>query len=331
MKIAFFEIKGWEKKFLKNNLKGYSLEFFSQPLSMKNVKKAKDFSVVSVFIYSKINKNILKKLPKLKLITTRSTGFDHINLKECRKRKIIVCNVPYYGENTVAEHTFGLILSLSRHIHKSYVRTLRGNFSIEGLTGFDLKGKTMGIVGGGHIGLHVARMARGFGMNVLVYDIKKQNFLAEVIGFKYMPLDGLLKESDIISLHVPYNKHTHHLINKKNIKKIKKGAILINTARGGVVDTNALLYALENKILAGAGLDVIEGEELIKEEHQLLHKTKNPEKWRTMVRNHRIFRMDNVVFTPHNAFNSKEALERILGTTSQNILAFLSKHPQNTV
>lgn len=331
MEIAFFEVKGWEKKHLRKSLEGHSLEFYSKPLNLNNVNKVKDVKIISVFIYSKINKKILSRLPKLKLITTRSTGFDHIDLKECKKRKILVCNVPYYGENTVAEHTFALILSLSRHVHKSYVRTLRDDFSIEGLTGFDLKGKTMGIVGGGHIGMHVARMARGFGMNVLVYDIHKQGFLAEVIGFKYAPLDELLKNSDIISLHVPYNKHTHHIINKDNIKKIKKGAILINTARGGVVDTNALLYALEKGILAGAGLDVIEGEELIKEEHQLLHRTRNPEKWRTMVRNHRIFKMENVVFTPHNAFNSREALERILETTARNIIAFLSKNTQNTV
>lgn len=331
MRVAFFEIKGWEKRYLRKRLKGHSIKFYSEPLSLGNAKDIKNFDIVSVFIYSKINKKILRKFPKLKLITTRSTGFDHINLKECKKRKVTVCNVPFYGENTVAEHTFGLILSLSRHIHKSYVRTLRDDFSIEGLTGFDLKGKTIGIIGGGHIGMHVARMARGFGMNVLVYDIVQHNFLAEVLGFSYVSLDELLKKSDIISLHVPYNKHTHHLINKKNIKKIKKGAILINTARGGVVDTNALLYALEKKILAGAGLDVIEGEELIKEEHQLLHETTNPEKWKTIVRNHRIFQIDNVVFTPHNAFNSQEALERILETTAQNIIAFSLGNPQNTV
>jgi len=331
MEVAFFELKNWEKAYLKKKLKNYSLKFFEEALSNDNVSKAKNSDIISVFIYSKINKDILKKLSKLKIITTRSTGFDHIDLKECKKRKIIICNVPYYGENTVAEHTFALILSSSRNIHKSYVRTLRDDFSIEGLTGFDLKGKTIGIIGGGHIGLHVAKMARGFGMNVLVYDINKQNFLAEVIGFSYVNLDELLKKSDIISLHVPYNKHTHHLINKNNIKKIKKGAILINTSRGGVVDTSALLYALEKKILGGAGLDVIEGEELIKEEHELLHETGNPEKWKTIVRDHKIFHMDNVVFTPHNAFNSKEALIRILDTTIENIGFYSNKNPVNVV
>jgi len=330
-KIAFFEVKPWEKNYLKKKLKGHSLRFFEEPIDKENIKKIKDSEIISVFIYSKINKDILKKLPKLKLITTRSTGFDHINLKECKKKGIFVCNVPYYGENTVAEHTFGLILALSRHIHKSYVRTLRNDFSIEGLTGFDLKGKTIGIIGAGHIGLHVARIARAFGMHVRAFDIHKDDFLAEVINFKYIDLDKLLKKADIVTLHVPYNKFTHHLIDKKNIKKMKKGAILINTARGGVVDTDALLEALKSKKLAGAGLDVVEGEELIKEEHELLHKSKNPEKWRTIVRNHKLFELDNVVFTPHNAFNSKEALIRILDTTIENMKAYFAKNVVNVV
>jgi len=206
MKIAFFEVKNWEKKYLKNKLKEYSLTFYDEPLDVKNTGKAKSFDIVSVFIYSKITKEVLKKLPRLKLIATRSTGFDHIDLKECKKRQITVSNVPFYGENTVAEHTFALILSLSRNIHKAYVRNLRGDHSIEGLKGFDLKGKTLGVVGAGHIGLHVIRIAKGFGMEVLAYDVKRDNFLAEVLDFKYVSLEELLKKSDIITLHVPYNK-----------------------------------------------------------------------------------------------------------------------------
>jgi len=330
-KIAFFEIKPWEKAYLKKKLKQHNLKFFEGPISMENISTVKDCDIISVFIYSKIDAVILKKLKKLRLIATRSTGFDHINLKECKKMKITVCNVPYYGENTVAEHTFALILSLSRNIHKSYVRALKDDFSVEGLTGFDLKGKIIGIIGGGHIGLHVARMARAFGMHVRVYDVNKQNFLAEVINFKYMPFEELLKTSDIITVHVPYNKHTHHLINKSNIKKIKKGAILINTARGAIVETDALLYALEHKILGGAGLDVVEGEELIKEEHQLLHDKRNVKKWKSIVRDKKIFRMDNVVFTPHNAFNSKEALIRILDTTIKNVESGNNKNSKNIV
>ncbi len=330
--IAFFEMKPWEEKYLKAKLKGHSLKFFKEPINGQNISEVKDSDIISVFIHSQVNKEVLSKLPKLKLIATRSTGFDHIDLKECKKRGVVVCNVPFYGENTVAEHTFALILSLSRNVHKSYVRTLKDDFSVEGLAGFDLKNKTIGIIGGGRIGLHVARIARVFGMHVRVYDVNQDNFLAEVINFKYIGFDDLLKTSDIISLHIPHNKHTHHMINKENINKAKKGAILINTARGAVVDTEALLEALEKKRLAGAGLDVIEGEELIKEEHELLHsKTKNPEKWETLVRNNKIFKMDNVVFTPHNAFNSTEALVRILDTTLENIEGHLNKRQVNIV
>ena len=331
MKIAFFEIKGWEKKYLRRKLKGHYLEFYKEPLDLENAKKIRAFDIISVFIYSKINQQIIRKLPKLKLVVTRSTGFDHIDLKGCKSKKITACNIPFYGEHTVAEHTFALILSLSRNIHKSYMRTIRDDFSIDGLEGFDLKGKTLGVVGAGHIGLHIVRMAKGFGMNVLVYDIHQEKFLAEVLGFNYASLKEVLRDSNIITLHLPHNKSTHHLINKDTIKLIKKGAILINTSRGGIVDTGALIEALDRKILSGAGLDVLEGEELIKEEKQLLYDPKKLQALGNLVKDHILLRKDNVVFTPHIAFYSKEALERILETTTQNIINFLSGKPQNVV
>ena len=331
MKIAFFEIKGWEKKYLRRKLKGHYLEFYKEPLDLENAKKIRDFDIISVFIYSKINQQIIRKLPKLKLVVTRSTGFDHIDLKGCKSKKITACNIPFYGEHTVAEHTFALILSLSRNIHKSYMRTIRDDFSIDGLEGFDLKGKTLGVVGAGHIGLHIVRMAKGFGMKVLVYDIHQEKFLAEVLGFNYASLKEVLRNSNIITLHLPHNKSTHHLINKDTIKLIKKGAILINTSRGGIVDTEALIEALDRKILSGAGLDVLEGEEIIKEEKQLLYDPKKLQALGNLVKDHILLRKDNVVFTPHIAFYSKEALERILETTTQNIINFLSGKPQNVV
>ncbi|MCD6429318.1 hydroxyacid dehydrogenase [bacterium] len=331
MKIAFFEIKGWEKRFLRKELKQHYLEFFTEPLNPENVKTIKNFDILSVFIYSKINKNILKNLPKVKFISTRSTGYDHIDLQECKKRKIKVANVPFYGENTVAEHTFALILALSRNVHKSYMRTIRGDFSIEGLKGFDLKGKTIGVIGAGRIGLHVIKIAKGFGMEVLAYDIRQDKFLAEVLDFKYVTLEELLKKSDIISLHVPATPKTHHLINKNNIKLIKKGAILINTARGSVVDTEALIEALNKGILSGAGLDVIEGEDLIKEEKQLLYDPAKLEKLKDLVKDHILLSKENVVYTPHIAFYSQEALERILDTTVKNIQGFIQGNPQNII
>jgi D-lactate dehydrogenase len=331
MNIAFFGIHDFEKEYLQKSLSKHTCTFYEEHLNKDTAKKAKKADIVSVFINSQVDKEVMKQIPKLKLITSRSTGFDHIDLKEAKKRKIVVCNVPFYGENTVAEHAFALILSLSRNIHRSYVRTIRGDFSIAGLQGFDLKGKTIGITGGGHIGLHVARMAKGFDMNVLIFDVNQQKFLSEVIGFEYVSFEDLLQKSDIISLHVPYNKYTHHLINRKNIKLIKKGALLINTARGGVVETAALLEALDRKILAGAGLDVLEGEQAIIEEREVLYNAHNTKKMMEVACNHILLGRDNVVFTPHIAFYSEQALERILQTTVENINFFISKNPKNLV
>jgi len=331
MKIAFFEIQDWEKAYLKKKLKNHSLEFYSKPIAQEDVKNLADFDILSVFIYSKIDKKIIEEFKNLKLITTRSTGFDHIDVKECKRREVGVGSVPFYGENTVAEHTFALILSLSRNVHKAYVKTLNKDYSIDGLKGFDLKGKTIGVIGAGHIGLHVIRVAKSFGMNVLAYDVNQDNFLTEVLGFNYVPLEEILAKSDIITLHTPYNKHTHHLINKESIKKIKKGAILIKTSRGGFIDTEALIEALDKKILAGVGLDVLEGENLIKEEKQLLSDSKKAETFGQIVRDHILLNKDNVVFTPHIAFYSQEALERILDATVENINSFISGNPQNMV
>ncbi len=330
MRIAFFEVKDWEKEYLKKRLNDHLLKFIDEKLSLENARQIKDSDAISVFIYSKIDEPIIREIPNLKLITTRSTGFDHIDLEACKKHGITVCNVPSYGENTVAEHAFALILSLSRGVCRTCPR-FEHDFSLEGLMGFDLKGKTIGVVGAGQIGLHVIRIAKGFGMNVLAFDARPNKILSEVLGFEYTSLEDLLSRSDIITLHVPYNKYTHHLLNRDKFKLVKKGAILINTARGSIVETEALIDALDKKILSGAGLDVIEGEELIKEEKQLLYEPKNIEALSNLVKDHILLSKDNVVFTPHIAFYSKEALERILETTVENISAFASGKPQNTV
>ncbi len=326
------ELHDWEETYLRGRVDGaHTVVALREVLEDKHLAQIADAEVVSPFVYSRLDAARLAKLPKLRLIATRSTGFDHIDMAECRQRGITVSNVPFYGENTVAEHTFALILALSRKVHEAFVRVRAGNFSLDGLRGFDLKDKTIGVVGAGHIGLHVIRIARGFGMNVLAFDVRRDNFLAEVLGFEYADLDTLLGRSDIITLHAPYNKHTHHLINRDNVGKIKRGAILINTSRGGLVDTEALLKALDDGILAGAGLDVLEGEEAIYEESALLGDAANPERLRQAIQNHVILKKPNVVFTPHNAFNSQEALERILQTTADNIAAFAAGTPKNVV
>ena len=331
-KIAFFELEQWEKEYFLKNLKNCKLQFIDDLLNENNANQIKDADAIGIFIYSIVNKKILDKLPNLKLIATLSTGFDHIDIKECKKRGIIVCNVPHYGENTVAEHTFALILSLTRKIHKAYDRTVRGDFSLDGLRGTDLQGKTIGIVGTGSIGQHVARIAKGFEMNVIAFDKFKSQKLAKKLGFKYTSFDHLLKNSDIVTLHVPYNKLTHHLINKKAISKMKNNVILINTARGGIVDTAALLGGLQSGKITGAGLDVLEGECFIREEKQILsrHFLKECD-LKTVLQDHMLLRQPNVLITPHNAFNSWEALHRILDTTILNISSFFKKKPVNIV
>lgn len=319
MKIAFFEIENWEKKYLSKALKSHEVTFYQETLSEKHIKYLKNTDIVSVFIYSKINSSIFKSLPKLKMISTRSTGFDHIDIKEAKKRNVRVYNVASYGGNTVAEHTFALILAISRNVHKSYIRTMNDDFSLDGLMGFDLKGKTIGIIGAGRIGMHTMRIARSFGMRVIAYDINKDDFMSDVLDFDYVSLSYLFKNSDIISLHVPYNKHTKHIINKESIKEMKKGVILINTSRGALVDTDALMNALDKNIIAGAGLDVVEGERYIKEEKQLIHDPKEAKLNLALTRNHILFDNEKVIFTPHIAFYSREALMRILEQTVDNI------------
>jgi len=321
-KVAFFEMQGWEKALMKKGLKGHSLSFFGETLTSENAKKASNADVVSVFVNSKVDGKALKQLKKVKLIATRSTGFDHIDLRVCKRRKIAVYNRPVYGENTVAEHTFALILALSRKVHESHVRRLKGDFSIEGLRGFDLAGKTLGVIGAGNIGKHVIRIARGFEMKVLVYDRHPDKFLAEEMNFKYVQLKGLLKKSDIVTLHIPYMKTNHHFIDKNKLKMMKRGAVLINTARGEIVDTEALIWALDKKILSGAGLDVIEGEKLIKEEKELIYDPKKIEDLQQLAEGHALLARHDVVYTPHIAFYSKEALERIIVNTIEDIKNF---------
>ncbi len=331
-KVAFFEVEPWEEAYIEGHLdKGLEFAFHSDPLTIDNVELAEGYEIISPFIYSDIDQKVLSRLPNLELIATRSTGFDHIDMRTCQERGVPVSNVPSYGENTVAEHTFALILALTRKILPSAERTRRGKFNLEGLRGFDLKGKTIGIVGIGHIGQHVVRIARGFEMEIVVFDVRQDELLAKNLGFRYADLNELLGQSDVITLHAPYNPHTHHMINRRNIHKVKRGAILINTSRGGLVETAAIVEGLQSGILMGAGLDVLEEEGLIKEERQLLSHEYSHERLRIALETHLLLFRDDVIITPHNAFNSLEAVQRILDTTITNIISYLEGQPQNTV
>lgn len=337
MHIAFFELESWEMPFLQGKLASISsaheLVMEEDQLTLERLEGIRGADILSTFIYSHITDEVLERLPNLKLIATRSTGYDHIDVEAAKKRGIAVANVPSYGENTVAEHTFALILALSRKMYPAIIRTRDFDFSTGGLRGWDLKGKTLGIIGMGHIGTHVARVARGFEMIVLGFDPKVSTEEARTQGVALVPFERLIRESDVITLHCPYNQHTHHLLNREAFTQMKDGVYIINTARGGLIDTKALLEALETKKVAGAGLDVLEEECEVKEERQLASKHwKDPLcDLQVLLANHVLTERENVIITPHNAWNSHEAIERILDTTVENIVAFLAGKPRNIV
>jgi D-lactate dehydrogenase len=283
------------------------------------------------FIHPHIGRAEIDAMPRLKLIATRSTGYDHIDIAYAKECGVAVANVPGYGETAVAEYTFALLLTLSRKLHLAYTRTQQGNYALDGLQGFDLYGKTLGVVGAGAIGLHVIRIAKGFGMNVVATDVYQNRLLSEVLGFRYVTFDELLASADIVSLHAPALPETYHLINRQTLSAMKPGALLINTARGSLIDTEALAWALDTGILAGAGLDALEDEELLQHEEELLAASGAEAKLKTLLRHRLLQRRNNVVITPHNAFNSVEALRRILDTTIENVQAFLQGKPRNLV
>lgn len=333
MKIAYFSHEAWEEEYVKNKLPEDEVVMVSPENGVQEVFADTEVEAVSIFVHNAFGPAEMDRLPKLKYVATRSTGFDHIDLAEAKKRGIVVSNVPSYGVNTVAEFAFALLLALSRRICEANDRVSKeGSYSQKGLQGFDLAGKTIGIVGMGHIGVYVARIAKGFGMNVLVFDVHPDTALAAEIGFSYTELDELLSRSDVVTLHVPYNPHTHHLMNAERFAKMKRGAVLINTARGAVVETAALVTALENGTLGGAGLDVVEEEDDMLDEMKIFKNAAPDAKEAvTILENRYLMQHPRVIVTPHIAFDTKEAVERILETTIENLRAFSAGTPINLV
>lgn len=334
MKITFFELENWEKEYISKLTWSGEISMIDGPLDEAKIPSQTDAEVISVFVDSVVSEAVLSNFPNLKLITTRSTGYDHIDLSACQARGIVVANVPSYGEDTVAEYTFALLLSLSRKIFESYDRIKEtGSFGLVGLRGFDLKGKTLGVIGTGKIGKNVIEIANGFNMNIIAYDKFPDEAYATKMNYKYLSFDEVLAQADILTLHVPYVPENHHLINAESIAKMKKGVFLINTARGGLIDTTSLLVGLKDGIIAGAGLDVLEEEGVIKDELNFLSSPNHPGEHdlKIVLANHLLVDFPNVIITPHNAFNTWEALSRILDTTVNNINQFLSGKPENIV
>ncbi len=332
MKAVFFDVDPWSRSEI--NAAFPHAELVTDSLNEENVDKYRDCQIISVFHTSDLSGKVLCQLSQLKFIATRSTGFNHIELPYCQTKKIIVSNVPTYGRRTVAEFTFGLILMLTRKLYESVERVKHdGKYNIIGLQGEDLFGKTIGIIGLGEIGLSVLKIAKGFGMEVMVHTRTMDESLSQELGFVYADsLDELLKKSDIMTIHLPLTEKTKHIINSKNIHNFKKGSYLVNTARGGLIETDAILIGLEENILAGVALDVLESEYELSEEADLLsHHIRQKINYKDLVIDHVLMHHDRVIITPHNAFNSTEARLRILETTFENINQFLKKSPQNLV
>lgn len=340
MKIYFVETEPAERAFFEARLVDHEV-WFADALADVGV----DAEAVSVFIYSRIDEAFLAAHPQLRLVATRSTGFDHIDLEACAARNVTVAHVSSYGENTVAEHTFALMLAVSRRLRSAFeVVGKNKSFSFASLRGFDLKNRTLGVIGSGRIGLHVIRIARAFDLKVLAFDTRPQPFMSEILRFQYAPLEQLLRESDILSLHIPLGPQTQHLLNRDTLAKCKPGVVVINTARGGLIDTDALIEALDNGTVGAAGLDVLEEERVMQREpvkiigEQIVSHLQSGrsvdelrategarvDELHSLMRNSQLLNRPNVVFTPHVAFNSVEAVLRINETTVENILGFVS-------
>ena len=332
MEIVVFEVEEWEKGAFDQLQDDHEVVLLEGPLNADNASEYADAEIISTFIYSELDAEVLRQFDDLALIATRSTGFDHIDVDYCEEKGIAVCNVPSYGDNTVAEHVFGLLLAISHNLVEAVDRTRRGDFTLQGLRGFDLRGKTLGVIGTGSIGRYVIQIAKGFQMEVLAFDVAEDEDLASQLGFRYVPMDELLSEAHIVTLHVPANEHTHHLLSEDEFEKMREGAILINTARGSVVDVRAMMLALAEGKLAAAGLDVLAEEPTIREEIELIRSVyREKHDLQTLLANHILLRMRDVIITPHSAFYTREAIGRILETTVENIATFLAKEPQNLV
>ncbi len=321
MKVAFFDAHDFEKVAFIKQIKDFpkiihEITCFETRLTEDSAHMAKGFPSVCAFVNDRLNRQTLKTLSEggTRLIALRSAGFNHVDLKSAQEFKIQVVRVPEYSPHAVAEHAVALILSLNRKIHRAHNRVREGNFSLEGLVGFDLYQKKVGLIGTGKIGTVMAQILTGFGCEVLAFDLEEKENL-KAMGVKYVPFETLLKESDIVSLHIPLTPKTHHLLDSKAFSLMKPGVMVINTGRGALIDTKALVKALKTGHLGSAGLDVYEEEEGVFFENlsdQVLQDDQLA----------RLLTFPNVLLTSHQAFLTHEALANIAQTTLQNISDF---------
>ncbi len=318
MKILFFSTKIYDQEFFTaaNKAFGFDLKFMEVPLNKSTAVLAKNHQVVCVFVNDIVNAEVLQELSEqgVRLIALRCAGYNNVDLKAAEALGIKVVRVPAYSPYSVAEHTIALILTLNRKTHRAYNRVKEGNFALQGLMGFDLHGKTVGLIGLGKIGLATARILKGFGCTVLGYDIARPA-ATESIGIEFTDLDSLYKHSDIISLHCPLTPDTFHIINKESLRKMKNGVMLINTSRGALIDSIAVIEGLKQEQISYLGLDVYEEEaDLFFED--LSNKVIQDDVFM------RLLSFNNVLITGHQAFFTSNALEKIAGTTLENVKEF---------
>ncbi len=311
--IAFFSFRKYEKEFYPDN--SSNRYFYEESLNPGNMKLAEGHEIISCFVNDQLNEVVIRHLAGkgLKLIALRCAGFNNVDLRAARECKVRISRVPAYSPYAVAEHAVALILALNRKIHKAYNRVRDGNFSLDGLTGFDLNGCTVGVIGTGKIGAVFAGIMKGFGCRIIAFDPYKNSDIEHFTD--YCDMETLLKNSDIISLHLPLSPETFHLIDEPKTQKMKKGVMLVNTSRGGLVDTLAVISALKSGQIGSLGLDVYEEEEgLFFHDHSgdIIQDD-------TLAR---LLTFNNVLITSHQAFLTQNALKNIADTTLQNIEAF---------
>lgn len=324
--IRFYDATSHDRKQLSQLLAptDHYWEYIDEPLSVDNVNP--DVEVISIFITSTVDRRMIERMPKLKLIACRSTGFNNVDLTAAAEHGVTVTNVPSYGDHTVAEYAFTLLLAVTRRLLPTLQAVTRGEVDTPSLAGWDLAGKTMGVVGAGRIGRATARAAAGFGMRVLFFDPVQKLNRSELSGAQQVGFDELLAMSDVVSLHCPYTGSNKHLLNKQSFARMKTGSVLINTARGELVDLKALIAALESGRLAGAGLDVFEGEQLMHaDEEKVLLRDDTGLSVRALQSSLQLSilrKMPNVIITPHNAFNTVEAVRRINEITALSLTRY---------
>jgi D-lactate dehydrogenase len=320
MKVAVFSTKPYDQKFLDeaNQKHGHELEFFEPRLTPATSPLAAGFGAVCAFVNDQLNAEVLDALAEhgTRLIALRSAGFNHVDLESAAALGLTVARVPAYSPYAVAEHAVALILALNRKLHRAYARVREGNFSLDGLLGFDIHGCTVGIVGTGKIGVAFARIMKGFGCRLLAHD-PHPNAACEELGVEYVELSELFARSDIIALHAPLTPDTHHLINAASLAQMRDGVMLINTSRGALVDTRAVINALKAGKLGALGLDVYE------EEEDLFFEDFSGQVIADDVFA-RLLTFPNVVITGHQGFFTREALRNIAETTLANVSAFES-------